>query len=214
MEYATFTFRIPKQPWKWLRYRISTLLWIVFVVALALSWRHDHMRQQAEIDQLRNPGPRWGTVEVLGPPNTPNYGDKRTAWASASRDDQIEWILAEFDQAVQVTSVHIYETHNPGAVFKITTPLPLGIEKTLWEGTDPTLTSAAGGISKIPITSKQPIRRIKIYLNSPAVPGWNEIDAIGLVEANGKIHWATGAKASSSYGSRRYSKSGAIVFSR
>lgn len=29
------------------------------------------------------------------------------------------------------------------------------------------------------------------------VPGWTQIDAVGLLEVGGHIHWATGARASS-----------------
>jgi len=42
-------------------------------------------------------------------------------------------------------------------------------------------------------------QRAKIFLDSPAVPGWNEIDAVGLLDEFGITHWATGAQASSTY---------------
>jgi hypothetical protein len=41
--------------------------------------------------------------------------------------------------------------------------------------------------------------RVKLYLDSKGVPGWNEIDAVGLRESGGKTHWATSADASSTY---------------
>jgi hypothetical protein len=40
---------------------------------------------------------------------------------------------------------------------------------------------------------------LKIHLNSPAFPGWNEIDAVGLVDAGGKTQWAAAASASTSF---------------
>jgi hypothetical protein len=42
--------------------------------------------------------------------------------------------------------------------------------------------------------------RVKIYLDSPRVSGWNEIDTVGLVDAAGKAQWPVNASASSSYG--------------
>ena len=43
------------------------------------------------------------------------------------------------------------------------------------------------------------LSRIRIYLDSPKVPGWNEIDAVGLVDEKGTTHWAASARASSTY---------------
>ena len=45
-----------------------------------------------------------------------------------------------------------------------------------------------------------PIRKLTIHLNSVAVPGWNEIDAVGLIATTGELQWAKRATASSAYG--------------
>jgi len=75
-------------------------------------------------------------------------------------------------------------------------------ERVLWEGTDPTPTTAGAGVSRLPVTAGIKTGRIKVYIDSPAVAGWNEIDAIGLEYGAGKkVIWATRATASSSYGS-------------
>jgi hypothetical protein len=55
-------------------------------------------------------------------------------------------------------------------------------------------------VSKFRLSNAGSTTQIKIYLDSPAVPGWNEIDAVALVDAQGKRHWARRAAASSSYG--------------
>ena len=34
------------------------------------------------------------------------------------------------------------------------------------------------------------------HIDSPSVPGWNEIDAVGLHDKNKKMHWAVAAEAS------------------
>jgi len=41
---------------------------------------------------------------------------------------------------------------------------------------------------------------VKLALASAAVPGWNEIDAVGILDSQGKVHWAKAATGSSSYG--------------
>jgi hypothetical protein len=71
----------------------------------------------------------------------------------------------------------------------------------LWEGTDPTPVGAPGGVSRLPVMTRVRTGRIKVYLNSPAVPGWNEIDAVGLEYGdNNQTIWAKRASASSLYG--------------
>jgi len=39
----------------------------------------------------------------------------------------------------------------------------------------------------------------KIYVDSRGVPGWNEIDAVGLEDKDKQVIWATEATASSTY---------------
>lgn len=74
------------------------------------------------------------------------------------------------------------------------------MEVEAWRGVDPTPASASGGVSDIPLHVNFPIQKLKIHLNSPAVPGWNEIDAVGLVSTAGEVQWARRVTASSSYG--------------
>ena len=42
---------------------------------------------------------------------------------------------------------------------------------------------AAARISIVPLTSTEPIASVRVTLASAAVPGWNEIDAIGGASA-------------------------------
>jgi hypothetical protein len=142
----------------------------------------------------------WGPEQATGAPNTwPQSGDIVTAWASKNPDDQKEWLLLEYSSPVVAHEVHIYETFNPGAVYRVTAFDLSGKEIELWKGNDPTQAGAAAGISKIRCKGKVKTCRIKVYLDSPAVPGWNEIDAVGLIDAKGKTKWATAAEASSTF---------------
>jgi hypothetical protein len=51
----------------------------------------------------------------------------------------------------------------------------------------------------VPVHPQSDVKCIKLYLDSVKVAGWNEIDAVGLVDEEGKTHWATSATASSTY---------------
>ena len=49
-----------------------------------------------------------------------------------------------------------------------------------------------GGIRESPAIAIHPdfdLTRIRVYVDSPKVPGWNEIDAVGLLDDNGVTHW-------------------------
>jgi hypothetical protein len=144
-------------------------------------------------------GRPWGPEQAIGAPDTFAAGDMQTAWASRTQDDMPEWLMLDYAQAVKIARVKVYETYNPGALVRVTAFDDNGKEIELWQGKDPTAIGAGMGVSEVaaaaPVTSK----RIKIYLDSMHVPGWNEIDAVGIVDDAGKTHWATGARASSTY---------------
>ena len=146
-------------------------------------------------------GPRrWGPEQATGAPDTwPKSGDIETAWASKTPDGQREWLELTYDVPLRTFAVMIYETYNPGAVDRITGYDAEGKEIELWKGEDPTPAGSEKGISVIPLHSQFDVTRIRIYLDSPKVPGWNEIDAVGAIDATGHTHWAVSATASSTY---------------
>ncbi len=141
----------------------------------------------------------WGPEEATGEPNTHPPGDIPTAWASQTPDGQAEWLLLEYAKPVKAVAVHVYETYNPGALTRVCVFDDKGNEVEVFKGKDPTGSDKEMGVSEIPVRIDFPIDRVKLYLDSPAVAGWNEIDAVGLVDSEGKKHWATSATASSTF---------------
>ncbi len=144
------------------------------------------------------PNRPWGPEQACGEPNTEGAGDIQTAWASLSQDDQDEWLMLEYAEPVVPTAVLVYETFNPGALYRVTAFKLDGQEVEVWKGTDPTPTDAQNGISEVPVKVDFKTNRIKIYIASKSVPGWNEIDAVGLRSKN-KTQWAIACEASSTY---------------
>jgi len=200
MEYYRLSIPIPKRPWLWVRYRIVTILLLIAILAVALAWRRDHRRLSAQIEQLQNPNSSWGVCQVIGAPNTTGTGDIQTAWASATPDGSPEWLELEYDESVVPTAILVHETYNPGAVIRATHVPLWGKEQILWEGQDPTAVSSGGGVSRLPVSTRIKTGRVKLYLDSAAVSGWNEIDAVGIEYGEKQVIWAARAKASSSYG--------------
>jgi hypothetical protein len=141
----------------------------------------------------------WGPEQATGAPDTDGAGDIETAWASLTPDGQDEWLLLEYAKPVVPREIHVHETYNPGALYKVSVFKLDGTEVEVWKGKDPTPVGTERGVSKIPVKVNFKTNRVKIYLASRDVPGWNEIDAVGVVDAAGKSHWATSADASSTY---------------
>jgi hypothetical protein len=141
----------------------------------------------------------YGPEQATGPPDTPNAGDQATAWASLTADGQDEWLLLEYAEPLVPTAVLIHETFCPGAVSRVTVFNLAGEEVDVWKGKDPTAAGTPMGVSEIPFKVRFKTNRVKIYLDSKNVLGFNEIDAVGLRDSAGKTHWAASADASSSY---------------
>jgi len=145
------------------------------------------------------PKPPYDSDQAAGPPDTPSPGDQNTAWASGSPDGQVEWLELEYAEPVVPRALKVYETCAPGAITKVSVFALDGTEEVVWTGRDPTPSHRPMGVSVLPIRASYPVARVKIHLNSPAFPGWNEIDAVGLVDAGGKTQWAVAASASTSF---------------
>ena len=142
----------------------------------------------------------WSPRQATGKPDTVGSGDLSTAWAPQPSGGTIEWLELTYAEPVAAKALHVYETDHPGAVFKVIAYRGDGAEVVVWQGKDPTPPTEAMGVSDIPLSADFPVGRVRIYLDSKTVPGWNEIDAVGLESTAGEVQWATRAKASSSYG--------------
>jgi hypothetical protein len=163
----------------------------VYVAPYWYIWR--------DLTSVQRPKRQWGPEQATGEPDTNMAGDIVTAWASQSQDDQEEWLTLEYEDFVTPTAVLVYETFNPGALYRVTAFKPDGEEVELWKGADPTPTDAGMGVSEIPVKANFKTNRVKLYIDSPRVPGWNEIDAVGLRDKKMAMHWAVAADASSTY---------------
>ncbi|MCS7054144.1 MAG: T9SS type A sorting domain-containing protein [Ignavibacterium sp.] len=124
----------------------------------------------------------WSARQALGAPDTyPNYGDIPTAWASLTADGQREYLILRFPNPAPIRYVAIYETFNPGAVDTIYVKNPNTNQwVVVWSGTA-AIQPPVARIFQVtfPLTSFN-VNEIRIAINSPAVPSWNEIDAVAI----------------------------------
>ena len=151
----------------------------------------------------RNPDVKrsWGPEQAVGEPDTFQAGDIATAWAPLEKDDGEEWLKLEYEKPVDIAEVRVRETHNPGAVSKVTAFLANGSEVVLWEGVEPKAEALVEMSFTIPTSVNA--KSVKVYLDTKRVPGWNEIDAVQLIGRDGSQQWARQASASSTYAQPR-----------
>lgn len=192
---------------RWFQFSARSLLLAFVAVSLLITWYVDRRGLEKRIASLEarfNPAPTysgnaWSAAQATGPPDTERAGDCPTAWASATPDGQAEWIELTYPKAVSARAIEIHESYNPGAITKVSLFDQDGNEVVVWMGTAPTPTSGPNSVSRIPVSVDFKVERVKVYLNSPAVRGWNEIDAVGIQYSWGRTLWAEKATASSSF---------------
>jgi hypothetical protein len=126
--------------------------------------------------------PSWAATQVLGPPNVyPKHGDIPQAWASLGPDDPAEWIEVGFAHPSPIAAVVVYETYNPGAISRVTLQMEGGAVIAMLSG-QIAETSPDGSVQRrfdLPCTRDR-VQAVRIDLDSARVPGWNELDAIGI----------------------------------
>ena len=156
---------------------------------------------EKEARQAAMPKRSWSATQATGTPDTSTAGDQGSAWAPAAQDGGEEWLELTYADPVEVAQVIVRETYNPGTISKVCLILESGAEIPIWQGAQ---TAVPGPIDRVfPAPGGLIARGAKVYLDTKRVPGWNEIDAVALVDRSGGRHWAAQASASSSYGSGR-----------
>jgi hypothetical protein len=137
----------------------------------------------------------WSASRALGPPDVAVPGtDDVNAWASLSADDQPEFIEVGFDQPRRIAGVEVLETLSPGAVtaIQLITRNRWGLrvaavypgdgrnhEVVYQRGAAPMPEAWFRHRAAFECTDEEVIG-VRVTLASRAVPGWSEIDAIGV----------------------------------
>ncbi len=124
----------------------------------------------------------WSAGRVLGPPDVhPASGDNVNAWASLGADDRVEYLEVALDHPRRLSGVQVFETYNPGAITSIELIGENGQRWPVYQGAAAALGQPAHVRSATFLCTELPVAAIRVTVDSTAVPGWNEIDAIGGV---------------------------------
>lgn len=140
--------------------------WASSVIAFSTEW-----------DSLE-----WGSMQALGKPDVyPVYDDIEFAWSPSTEDSTDEFLELGFSYAIPINFIDIYETLGSGSVDSVYVKNPGTGE---FELVYSAVAEYAGDTARIlhitfPMTAF-PVSEVRIHLNSPAIEGWNEIDAVSV----------------------------------
>jgi hypothetical protein len=124
----------------------------------------------------------WEAVQVLGPPDTFQYGDIKTAWAPNPKNGSREYIAVKFDKPVYAEGVVVRETYGNGFVYRIDVIDLNGNYHTVWQGSDPGKPGQPADSRFTWQTTDYQVTGVKIYTDTDHDQGaWEEIDAIKLI---------------------------------
>ncbi|MCX6148167.1 MAG: OmpA family protein [Candidatus Kapabacteria bacterium] len=121
--------------------------------------------------------------EVLGKPSIMiGFGSSNSAWSpkeDSNKDD--EWIHVGFDSAQYVSQISIYENYNPGTIYKIIFYSELNEPEEIYENKDFKFVDMSNRMFYFSLKkTKYKVKEVKIILKTSHVPGFNQIDAIGI----------------------------------
>lgn len=147
------------------------------------------------LDWSHPPVANAAASQATGRPNG-GVGETMYAWAPSSADAGAEWLKLVWNQPVVAKAVRAQFTQIPRAL----TGLDLG------RGLRPLMefrvvTSESDDRAPIVMVSLDEaieLRSLTLHMNTADVAGWPQIDAVGLVDEGGEVHWADSASASSS----------------
>lgn len=123
-----------------------------------------------------------GAAQALGKPNRmPVGGESTVAWSPYWEDEGVEWIKVGYSTPMRISQVVIAESFNPGAVTQVSLFDRGGLEHPVYSNPIPGPTGQPARMLhvKFEMTSYEVVG-VKVTLNTKAVKGFNQIDAIGI----------------------------------
>lgn len=125
----------------------------------------------------------WSAQQLLGPPDAYPYHDVKSGlvWNPETADGQREFVELGFETPVYASGVMIYETFGAGAVDTVyVRNAGDGSWHEVWSG----YAGAMHSVSRIfPVMFERTafmVDAVRLAINSPAVSGWQEYDAVAL----------------------------------
>ena len=131
----------------------------------------------------------YSANQVLGKPNSITYGKSMTSWAQASDEAGKEFVKVGFATPMQVQQIVVMENLNPGSIAEIILYDETGKEYTVFKNGKPVSTGVpeARLFTHLIAKTYYKVSALKLVIQSDAVRGMNQIDAIGISTSTNPI---------------------------
>ena len=127
-------------------------------------------------------GHAYRAKQILGEPNKlPDFGNSRCAWSPSEAESRNEeWIKVGFEKSVPLKQVAIAENFNPGAIARVYAYDENGKEFLIWDKKPVSIPERGRMLRIFPEQKNIVANAVKVVLQPDLVPGFNQIDAIGI----------------------------------
>jgi hypothetical protein len=125
----------------------------------------------------------YSAAQALGSPSAfPTCGDYFGAWASQTSDGQREYLVLGYTYPSQANRLKIYQNNAPGAIDTVyLREAGTGIWHNIYSTSASIQPCPQRSILELNFTkTTYNVDAVRVAVNSPVVPSWNEIDAIEL----------------------------------
>jgi outer membrane protein OmpA-like peptidoglycan-associated protein/Tol biopolymer transport system component len=133
---------------------------------------------------------QFGPDQVLGTPSKlPGTGSSGAAWAPAREDGGEEFIQVRFKDHIHVQQIAVGENFNPGSIVAIVLVDEANISYQVYTNPKPgPIKGITGRMFNLIIPKTEyKVAGLKLYLNTAAVKGSNQIDAIAVSDSKDTI---------------------------
>lgn len=163
---------------------IILLLFPLALKAQEVQWASKVVRYSSQYGNKQ-----FSAQQVEGRPNMlPNFGSSPVAWAPARESAALEYVEVAFEQPMRVQQIAVAENLNPGAIYRIHLIDSRRKFHVVYENKEPGGFMGPGRMFRhfISLTDFE-VHGLKLDLKTNAVPGMNQIDAIGISASKNPI---------------------------
>ncbi|RYU92745.1 OmpA family protein [Emticicia agri] len=150
--------------------------------AQLIQWASKVIGFSSERTDPASQGPEYRATQVLGSPSKlPQTGNSKAAWSPAGADTNgDEWIKVSFEKPTKIKQVSIGENYNPGSIIRVFAYDSTDTEHLIHENINdiPKMEGRMWNVV-VPQTTYL-VYAIKLVMSPSRVPGYNQIDAIGI----------------------------------
>jgi outer membrane protein OmpA-like peptidoglycan-associated protein len=155
-----------------------------------VQWASELIGESSYFVDLSKPqSNQYKGIQVLGKPDKlPAAGESPSAWSPATKENaQGEWIKVGFAKPMKIAQVIVAENYNPGAVTHIYVYDVTDKEYLIYKNVNVGPLSVPARMFSIFANTDFLVKAVKLELNTSKVPGFNQIDAIGISSSTKEI---------------------------